>query len=168
MVHPQSSSSSFPALSELQQHIHRGWHNLPLSNRRVHRVSGEHHQVSQEPQRLPRLLFQVTFCCMHGPATPFLSSFPRTLSLFFMFFFPLSFLHSHYLFLSLSFPCGFLTYPLIPLMISCKTILTLFWLKRMALPQLYNTAVLHTPTNTVRVHATTDFNIINQTKFPFR
>lgn len=91
----------------------------------------------------------------------------HSLSLFHVFF-SLSFLHSHYLFLFLSYPCGFLTYPLIPLMISCKTILTLFWLKRMALPQLYNTAVLHTPTNTVRVHATTDFNIINQTKFPFR
>lgn len=71
----------FSALSELQQHVHRGRHNLPLSYRRVHRVSGEHHQVSQEPQRLPRLRFQVTACCMHG-FPPFLSFFFHHLCLF--------------------------------------------------------------------------------------
>lgn len=97
MLNPQSSFSPFAALSELQQHLHRRWNNVPLSNRRVHSVSREHHQVSQEPQRLPHLRFQVTACCMHGTATPFLS-FSLTVSF------------SRIPLLSLSLPLSFLFY----------------------------------------------------------
>lgn len=55
--HPVAPPSS--ALSQLQQHVHRRRRPVPLGHRRVHRIPGQHTQVSQEPQQLPGLHTQV-------------------------------------------------------------------------------------------------------------
>lgn len=57
-----SGSSSVPpssAHAQLQQRIHRRRRAVPLRLRRVHRVPGQHAQVSQEPKQLPGLCTQV-------------------------------------------------------------------------------------------------------------